>query len=78
MDIDICTTDLINETSLGLNDGLNLTSEPITAIGDSIPGLKEEYSLYPGAQLLSDFAGSSVCVPLKCAQHIKVNWVEVR
>ncbi len=78
MDIYICTTDLINETSLGLNNDLNTASESRTALGDSIPGLKGEYSLYPGAQLFSDLAGSSVCVPLKCAPHIKVHQVEVR
>ena len=40
MDIYICTTDLINETSLGLNDGLNIASESRTSLGDSIPGMK--------------------------------------
>ena len=78
MEIYFCTVDFLKESTHGINDDLNMASEPVTSLGDCTSRQKCKHSLYPGAQLLSVLLGSSVCIPLKCAPHIKAHQVEVR
>ncbi len=78
MDINICTTDVFNKFAPSLNDSLDTASEPGAPLGDIILWQFGKPSLHPGGQLLSDIAGSSVCVPFNCAPQIKVHQVKVR